>query len=181
MMKKNLILISLLIVLVIVIGILAVYFIQKPKEGSLPSFSENVSQKSAEVFSLCKNFKLVEGEISCEKAIEIVKENFEGKIVSVEKKYNFPLYFVKLNGKEVAYLSLPSFPKNAAVEFGNLPQPEFSQRNVSFWLIEIEKEVKILPEFLPEEVSKEIKEKIQKEPVKEKEAIIIDLYTGKIL
>ena len=179
-MKKNLISISLLIVLIIVIGILAVYFSQKTKEGSLPSFSEKVSQKKTEVFSLCENFKPVEGEISCEKAIEIVKENFEGKIVSVEKKYDFPLYFVKAEGKETAYLSFPPF-EDIMAEFEDLPKPESFQRNVSFWLIEIEKEIKILPEFLPEEIPKEIKEKIQKEPVKEKEAIIIDLYTGEIL
>lgn len=181
MKKKILIPISLLIVLIIGIGILAIYFIQKTKEGSLLSFSEKVSQKKTEVFSLCENFKPVEGEISCEKAVKIVKENFEGKIVSVEKKYNFPLYFLKSDGKEIAYLSLPPFLGNTPAEFEDLPQPEFFQRNTSFWLIEIEKEVKILPEFLPEEFSKEIKEKIQKEPIKEKEAIIIDLYTGKIL
>jgi len=171
-MKKNLIFIVLLIALIAIAGFLIVYFAQTTKEITP---TEKVSQEK--VFSLCKNFEVVEGEISCQKAVEIVKEKFEGEIISIDKEYNFPLYFVKSDGREIAYLSFPSSPEKLPPGFEDLPEPEFYQKDTSFWLIEIEREVKISPELLP----KEMKEKIKEETIKKKEAVIVDLHTGKIL
>ncbi|MDI6591652.1 MAG: hypothetical protein QME61_01815 [Patescibacteria group bacterium] len=123
------------------------------------------------VHPLCLEFEPAEGEISCQEAIEIAKKEFKGEIESIEKKYNFPLYFQKIDKKEV--VSLSPFP---SLEIEGLPKIKSFERKCDFWLVRLKAETEISREKVP----KEIKEKIEKK-IERRETIIIDLHTGKIL
>lgn len=128
--------------------------------------------KLEKVHPLCFEFEPIEGEISCQEAIEIAKKEFEGEIESIEKKYDYLLHFQKFNGEEIASLTPIPSP-----EIEGLPEIESFEKKLDIWLVKIKTEIEISKENLPEEIKEIIKDKTREK----REIIIIDLHTGKIL
>lgn len=81
--------------------------------------------------SLCADFEPIEGEISCQEAIKIAKENFEGETISIKKNYDFLLYEVLIDDKKSIYFTPPPSLSSQIAE------QNYIEKKYNIWFLKI--------------------------------------------